>query len=55
MKEADIFPIEIDLDFSNYQQKAYKDDDELDENEQGDSNVNQKQDTDDLDLFYDEK
>jgi hypothetical protein len=56
MKEADIFPIEIDLDLSTFRQKEYNDQDELeDENDQTGNNDNQQQETDDIDIFNDEK
>ena len=50
MKEADIFPIEVDLSLSTFHKADYQDDDD-DENEQGDDNNQQQQTTDDIDLF----
>jgi len=56
MKEADIFPIEIDLDLSTFQQKEYNDQDELeDENDQAGNTDNEQQETDVIDIFNDEK
>ncbi len=55
LKEADIFPIEVDLNLQIFQQKGYNDDDELDdENDQVVSNINQQKDTDDIDIFNNE-
>jgi hypothetical protein len=56
MKEADIFPIEVELDLSMYEEKVYDDDDDddevADENEQTDSNINGQQETEDLSLLF---
>jgi len=55
MKEADIFPIEVDLNLAIFQQKESNDRDELDdENDQISNNIKQHQDTDDIDIFNDE-
>lgn len=62
MKEADIFPIEIEFDFSMYEQKEYHDDDDDDdddepviiENDQIDSNITSQQEKEDLALFFSE-
>ncbi len=55
MKEADIFPIEVDLNLSIFNKKTNNDQDELDdddENDQTDNTDNQQQKTEDEDLLF---